>query len=209
MRDRDPDSPVTVINRFQVRGDAEEFEKVLADHSEFLRGQPDFDFLVTAAVVDRPGVYVHLGHWRTLRGFRAMAHEAAFAREVRQLGPLVHATADQAMSLGRTLLDRATTGATNIVLLYAKARQGGEGFERRFARLDRACVRLGGFGGSDLLRSTLHPGSYTGVLWWRRAEDCERALADSAYAAGLAELSEVAEVSTERSRHLAYERAFH
>lgn len=59
---------MTVVNRFEVKGDTERFEREFRAHSQYLRSREDFDFLVTVQLVDRPDVYVNLGHWRTARG---------------------------------------------------------------------------------------------------------------------------------------------
>ena len=40
---------MTVINRFQVKGDSERFVRKFRAHSQYLRTRPDFDFLVTPA----------------------------------------------------------------------------------------------------------------------------------------------------------------
>lgn len=206
MPERDPNRPVTVINRFEVKGDATKFEREFEKHSQFLRRRPGFDFLVTVQLVDRPHVYVHLGHWRRLSGFLDTVHDDTFTDQVRRLGPLVHTEADQALSLGRTTWEDAAVGDAAVVLLSAHVHGERREFEERYAALTDACRGQGGFGGSDLLRSTLRPPSYTGVQWWRDSAHCDRALASDAYRDALRELSGPAEVISERSRHLAYER---
>ncbi|WP_156724674.1 antibiotic biosynthesis monooxygenase family protein [Streptomyces apocyni] len=206
MPDRDLGGPVTVVNRFTVTGDTSEFEREFREHSQFLRQRPGFDFLVTVRLVDAPQVYVHLGHWKCLRGFLDTVHDDVFLRHVRRLGPLVETEADQAVSVGRVLRENAEVGVPNVVLTWADVSDDWREFERRFAELDYQCDRLEGFGGSDLLRSTVQPLTYTGVQWWRTAEDCERALRSRGYRNGYRALSGIAKITTERTRHIAYER---
>ncbi|MFE2295710.1 hypothetical protein [Streptomyces sp. NPDC059452] len=206
MTDRDPTRPVTVINRFEVRGDPAEFERGFFAHSQFLRGRPGFDFLVTVRLVDRPHVYVHLAHWQRLSGLLDTVRDDTFTRHVRELGPLVRTGADQALSIGRTLSEDAAVGDSTVVLLSAEVREDHAGFDKGYAELSRAYEEERGFGGSDLLRSTVRPFLYTGVLWWRDEEHCDRALGSARSRRMLAALAAFADVRHERCRHLAYER---
>ncbi|MFE7458685.1 hypothetical protein [Streptomyces sp. NPDC057554] len=209
MIDRDPTRPVTVINRFEVTGDLAEFEREFSAHSQFLRRRPGFDFLVTVRLVDRPHVYVHLAHWQRLSGLLDTVHDDTFTGHVRKLGPLVRTEADQALSVGRTLSADAAVGDSTVVLLTAEVREDHAEFEKGYAELSRAYEEEGGFGGSDLLRSTVRPFLYTGVLWWREEEHCDRALGSARGSRALAALDAFADVRHERSRHLAYERVVH
>ncbi|WP_448315913.1 antibiotic biosynthesis monooxygenase family protein [Streptomyces sp. CO7] len=208
MPGRRQETPLTVINRFTVRGDTGRFERAFREHSQYLRGRPDFAFLVTVRLVERPDVYVHLGHWRTTRGFLDTVHEDDFHGYVRKLGPMVDAEADQAVSEGRVLRGEALVGAENVVLTRARTFGGSDSsaFRRLFAETTEYFAGLDGFGGSDLLRSTLHPGTWTGVHWWRDTGDCERALAGRGHVSLLARMRNTADVEVERTRHVAYER---
>ncbi|MFD9443890.1 hypothetical protein ACFWBR_31475 [Streptomyces sp. NPDC060006] len=206
MTDRDPARPVTVINRFEVTGDLDRFEREFFAHSQFLRRRPGFDFLVTVRLMDRPHVYVHLAHWRRLSGLLDTVHDPAFAGHVRKVGLLVRTEADQAISVSRVLSENALVGGSTVVLLWAKVRQNQASWEQRFGELCRVYAQEGGFGGSDLLQSTIRSSQYTGVLWWRDEEHCDRALGSVRARRALAALGESAEVCCERSRHLAYER---
>lgn len=206
MQGRDLGGPVTVVNRFTVTGDTGKFEREFREHSQFLRAQAGFRFLVTVRLVDEPHVYVHLGHWNSLRGFLDAVHHETFLAHVQRLGPMVETEADQAVSVGRVLRADAAVGAANVVLTWARVDGDWREFEKRFAEMGDHCAELGGFGGSDLLRSTVQPLTYTGVQWWRETEDCDRALNSPAYRGAYRALSGVARISTERTRHVAYER---
>lgn len=207
MHERDPDRPITVINRFEVKGDTAEFEREFREHSRFLLERPDFDVLVTIGLLDDPRVYVRLGHWRSLRGFLDTVHDDAFTDQVRRLGPKVRTEADQAVSVQRTLHEAAEAGSPSVVLLDLRAHGPLDELERRFAGLTARAQETGGFGGSDLLRSTVRPFAYTAVLWWRDGEHCARAREAEGYRAALALLGEVAELTSEHSRHVACELA--
>ncbi|MFE4455621.1 antibiotic biosynthesis monooxygenase [Streptomyces sp. NPDC056796] len=206
MHSRSQDTPVTVVNRFEVKGDTERFEREFRDHSQYLRRRRGFDFLVTVQLVERPEVFVHFGHWRTMRGFLDTVHDATFQAHVKQLGPMADTEVDQAVSVARELNENAVSGAENVVLTRARIYRDPSHFERLYAGADDHFRRLGGFGGSDLLRSTLRPDVYTGIQWWRDSDACERALADGGYTALTRQMREGADVVVERTRHIAYER---
>ncbi|WP_432106069.1 hypothetical protein [Streptomyces sp. bgisy091] len=206
MHSRSQDETVTVVNRFEVKGSTEKFEREFRDHSHYLRGREDFDFLVTVQLVERPEVIVHFGHWRTMRGFLDTLHDGTFQDHVEKLGPMADTEVDQAVSVARHLKENALVGAETVVLTRARILGDPSHFERRFAATAELFGRLGGFGGSDLLRSVLVPGAYTGVQWWRDGEACERALADSGYTEQVRRMRETADVVVERTRHVAYER---
>ncbi|MDX3062299.1 MULTISPECIES: antibiotic biosynthesis monooxygenase family protein [Streptomyces] len=206
MPKRSHDAPITVVNRFDVKGDTGRFERAFRDHSQYLRTREDFHFLVTVQLVEHPQVYVHLGHWRTMRGFLDTVHDDTFQAQVRKLAPMVDTEADQAVSVVRTVTEDAVVGAANVVLTRATVHGDPHVFERQFAETNQHLARLGGFGGSDLLRSTLRPDVYTAIQWWRDSDACERALDDSGHRAAARMLARNAELSVERTRHVAYER---
>ncbi|MEU4684869.1 antibiotic biosynthesis monooxygenase family protein [Streptomyces xinghaiensis] len=207
MPGRDLSRPLAVINRFTVRGDVERFEREFREHSQYLRRQPGFEFLVTVRLVKRPDVYVHLGHWNRLDSFLAVVHDDVFLSHVRRLGAMVETEADQAVSVARRTLENAVVGAANVVLVHATVVGEHRLFETGFAELTASCERLGGFGGSDLLRSTIDPRRYTGLLWWRDTGSCDRALSGPGFADWRARQAGTAvRLVAERTRHVAYER---
>ncbi|MFE5200060.1 hypothetical protein ACFQ93_41305 [Streptomyces sp. NPDC056601] len=207
MHSRSQDTPLTVINRFEVKSDTAWFEREFREHSQYLRRREGFDFLVTVQLVERPNVYIHLGHWRTVRGFLETVHDDTFQAHVKKLGPLVDTEVDQAVSVGRVLNENAVVGARNVIVTRARTLGAtASSFQRLFAETSEHFGRLGGFGGSDLLRSTLRPDTYTGIQWWRDTADCERALADPGHRAQAEQLRRVADIEVERTRHVAYER---
>lgn len=206
MAGRDLNGPVTVVNRFTVKGEVGRFEREFREHSHYLRSQEGFDFLVTVQLVDQPNVFVHLSHWRNLAGFQRVVREDAFLRQVRQLGSLVVTHADQAVSVGRVLHRDALVGADNVMLTHAEVVGDQQEFEREFAELTDHFAEADGFGGSDLLRSTIRPLNYLGVSWWRDTDSCEQALGTERYREHRVRLSGLADIATERTRHVAYGR---
>jgi heme-degrading monooxygenase HmoA len=206
MPGRELAGPVTVINRFEVKGDIDKFERMFREHSQFLRRRADFEYLVTMQLVDRPHVYVHLGHWRTLQAFLDTVHDETFLGHVERLEPLVETEFDQAVSAGRLVRDSAQTGTDSVVLLRARVRGDWRTFERGFTALVEELTAAGGFGGCDLLRSIVRPALYTGVLWWRDADALDRAFDSTPVEAAVDKLGDAAELVVERTRHVAYER---
>ncbi|MFI2643392.1 antibiotic biosynthesis monooxygenase [Streptomyces sp. NPDC018610] len=206
MSDRSHSRPVVVVNYFTVTGDLLEFERLFDEYAQFMRHRPDFDFLVTVKLTDRPHVYAHLGHWRTRRGFLDTVNDAEFQDRVGRLGPLVETEADQAVSVARVLRENAVVGAANVVLTRATVHGDPAVFEACFAEANEHFDELGHFGGSDLLRSTLRPGEYTALQWWRDSEACERSLGSEKYLKLRAAIAEEAEVAVVRTRHMAYQR---
>jgi heme-degrading monooxygenase HmoA len=205
MPARDLNGPVTVINRFTVKGDIGAFEREFQAHSQFLCRQEEFDFLVTVQLVDRPEVFVHLGHWRSLRGFQQVVHDETFLKHVQRLGSMVETRADQAVSVGRVLRQEALRGPANVVLTRAEIVGDHREFEKRYLEMAGYFDDFGGFGGSDLLRSTVSPATYLGVSWWYDAESCDRALDSTGFQSHRIALADTADVITERTRHIAYE----
>ncbi|KAF4407921.1 MULTISPECIES: antibiotic biosynthesis monooxygenase [Streptomyces] len=206
MTGRDLSSPVTVINRFTVKGDPEDFERQFRQHSQHLRRQRGFAFLVTVRLLERQDVYVHLVRWRRLESFLNVVHDDTFLAHVQRLGKLVDTEADQAVAVARITVENALVGADNVVLLYAAVDGDHLAFQEDFVALGEDCRLLGGFGGSDLLHSIVSPQRYLGLMWWRDTESCDRALAGSGFRDWRQRMLGRARIRVERTRHVAYER---
>jgi len=71
--------PVTLVNSFTVRGEAEEFERVFAETSAFFTEQPGFVDHVLLRQTDAPGSYVNLARWRDQAALRAAVSRPEFA----------------------------------------------------------------------------------------------------------------------------------
>ncbi|MDG9704713.1 antibiotic biosynthesis monooxygenase [Streptomyces sp. DH37] len=206
MTDRDLNRPLTIVNRFTVKGDPGKFEQDFREHSQYLRRRPDFAYLVTVRLVDSPDVYVHIGHWRSLEGFIDTVHTETFLEHVQCLEPMVDTEADHAVSVDRVLVRNAREGHENVVLIPSTVLGGCLEFEKEVRELSRHFVGTEGFGGFDLLRSALRPQQYLGVAWWYDTGSCDRALADDDCREAVGRLDRVARFRIERTRHIAYER---
>ena len=200
---RDLSSPLVIVNRFTVKGDSDKFAGRLREHSEYQRQQNGCSALLTFRSVPHPQVYTHIAHWRSLENFLEVVHNDAFLAHVRQFGSLVDTEADQAVSVGRLRLRRAVDCPANILLHHIRLIGDHRELERLFGVLTGECAQREGFGGSDLLRSTVRPKSYLGLIWWRDAEACDRTLASGYYQAAYERLTSVCQVRTERNRKVA------
>lgn len=206
MRGRELGEPLTVVTEFTVRAHTEEFERALRHHSQYLRRRKNFGFLVTARFVERPQVYLLMGHWRTRRHFLRTVRDRKFLDHVSAIGPMADTEADQAVSVARVLRDRTEAGTAGLLISRVVVSRDRPGFEERFAELSESLAQQRGFGGSDLLRSTVRPYRYTVVQWWRDTEHCTTAMRGEAYGRWRAGLSSLADITTERALLVAYER---
>lgn len=66
---------VTFVNQFTLRASPEEFERVFAETSEFMAGQPGFLNHTLLRHVNCEDSYLNIARWRDLESFRrALAH---------------------------------------------------------------------------------------------------------------------------------------
>ncbi|AOR32921.1 hypothetical protein BFF78_19290 [Streptomyces fodineus] len=201
---RDLSRPFTVIHRFTVKGNTEKFEREFQDYADYLLHVPGFDFLVTVRLLDRPEVYTHLGHWRSLHSFVSAVHDEPYLDRVRRLGAMVETEADQAVSIARTVLGEARVGEDSVLLLRIQVHGDWRTVESAFGVLAAELARRPGHGGSDLLRSTLHARRYQALLWWRDGASCAATLRSGIVQEFAARVAPAAVVEVERTRHLAY-----
>ncbi|MFI0727705.1 AMP-binding protein [Streptomyces sp. NPDC021225] len=191
-----PTGLFTVINTFTLKdpGRADEFERRFLDHVAWMRAQEGFDSHQAVRLVERPGVYVNLGRWRSPESFQRVRGSEVFQAHAEQFHELVDVDADPSLNVLRAGGDVAE-GAPVVVVEHLGA-EGAEGAEGAGAGLDafadsyRAYVRdlaaRPGFLHADLSRSLTRPGSYTFVTWWSDGGSW-RASRTGAPAAGTAE----------------------
>jgi heme-degrading monooxygenase HmoA len=203
---RDPAAALTVVNRLVVRGDHTVFEAACDAHAAFLLSRPHFGHLVVLRTATQPRVYTQFAHWERLDGFLDTVREPAFRAHVERIGPLVEASADQMDSVFRVLRYAATEGGLNVLITWARllCEDQRYAFEARFAALSEHCAATEGFGGCDLLFSSVNPLNYAILQWWREAEDCERALCGTGYRRLRLSLAGLAMLRTERVVHVRY-----
>lgn len=207
---RDLSRPVTVVNRFTVKGEAEKFEREFLEHAEFLRHQPGFDRYATVRLVNQPECYVHLGYWRNLEAFVDVVHHETFLAHAQRLGSMVETEADQMVNVLRRVADRVvarTEGPGSLLLIDHVVLQDAAEFERRFAqRADHVATRPG-FGGVDLLRSTVRPQHYLEVSWWYDTASRHTEVCGGRQFAQQDRLSGLARSTVRPGRQIAYQSA--
>lgn len=85
---------VTLINVFTVTGDADEFERVFAASSEFMRSQPGFVDHSLVRSLRRPGVYVNIAHWTDPGAHQRVVQSEGFRAHIAQLAQVAKAEPD-------------------------------------------------------------------------------------------------------------------
>ena len=79
---------VTMVNKFTVSGNPEEFEKVWLESAEFMRSQPGFvGFRFFRSVMD-PLVYVNIAEWASVEDHQRVLQGPDFQDHIRALAAL-------------------------------------------------------------------------------------------------------------------------
>jgi long-chain acyl-CoA synthetase len=77
---------VTLVNKFTVTGQPEEFEKIWAASSDFMREQPGFiSFRLVRSLRDRQ-VYVNIAEWKDAESHQQVMRGTAFQKHIAELG---------------------------------------------------------------------------------------------------------------------------
>lgn len=183
--------------------------EVARRHREYgagLRGSPGFDLLVTVRVAGPQDTYATFVRWRRARDLLAGAHADGSADALRSLHALAAPDADpepdQYLSVGR-LPDRRHDDGGFLLLLHADLAGVPAEFEQSFGALVAGCARAPGFAGAELLRSTLRPYRYRGLVWWWDEQSCGRATDGERFREGSARLTGTERVDMERGRCVA------
>jgi hypothetical protein len=108
-------------------------------------------------------------------------HDESYLPHLASLTALADVRHRLAVSVGQMPAAVPIAEAGRLVLVEAVVESEPARFEMDFGALVGSCVTAEGYGGSDLLRSVVDPRTYTGVLWWRDSESCDRVLTTSAY----------------------------
>jgi monooxygenase len=95
----DPTTAVTLINRFTVHGDANQFEEAFAATSEFLTAQPGFVEHTLLRHGRDAGTYVNVARWASAGALRAATAHPGFAEHAQALRAL--ATTDPQLFVPR------------------------------------------------------------------------------------------------------------
>ncbi|MGW3566609.1 AMP-binding protein [Streptomyces sp. NPDC000941] len=176
-----PTGLFTVINTFTLKdhGRADEFERRFLDHVAWMRAQEGFDSHQAVRLVERPGVYINLGRWRSPESFQRVRGSEVFQAHAKEFHEVVEVDADPSRNVLRTGGD-VTEGAPVVVV----ERLGVEGpsldaFDDSYREYARALTARPGFLHADFSRSLTRPGNYTFVTWWSDAEAWRAARADA------------------------------
>jgi heme-degrading monooxygenase HmoA len=176
-----PTGLFTVINTFTLKdhGRADEFERRFLDHVAWMRAQEGFDSHQAVRLVERPGVYVNLGRWRSPESFQRVRGSEVFQTHAKEFHELVEVDADPSRNVLRAGGD-VTEGAPVVVV----ERLGVEGpsldaFDDSYREYARALTARPGFLHADFSRSLTRPGSYTFVTWWSDVDAWRAARADA------------------------------
>ncbi|MCW7945646.1 hypothetical protein AAW14_27445 [Streptomyces hygroscopicus] len=174
----DRDQQVTSVHEF-VLGDGHdaadfeaELDRLVLSHStrKGLRHQ------VVLRSLDRPGAYLLLGCWQTSEQLVDAIHADAVCARFHQLGRLAEVTPGQAVTVGLMAAGLALAEAAHALLIGAVLAGSSAAFEMQFGELVGTFLHDPGFGGGLLLRSTLDPRVYHGLIWWSSAQSCEDAV---------------------------------
>ncbi|MGY0061543.1 AMP-binding protein [Streptomyces sp. LZ34] len=178
-----PTGLFTVINTFTLKdhGRADEFERRFLDHVAWMRAQEGFDSHQAVRLVERPGVYVNLGRWRSPEFFQRVRGSEVFQAHAKQFHELVEVDADPSRNVLRTGGDVAE-GAPVVVVERLGVEGAGlslDAFDDSYREYARVLTARPGFLHADFSRSLTRPGSYTFVTWWSDADAWRAARADA------------------------------
>lgn len=79
---------VTLVNKFTVHGDPQEFERVWKESSEFMRRQPGFvNFHLVRSLSD-PSVYINIAKWADAKSHQQVMAGQEFRSHIGALAAL-------------------------------------------------------------------------------------------------------------------------
>jgi len=76
---------ITFVNRFQLTGAAEEFEKAFDETAEFLRAQPGLIRYTLSHQLDEPSSYVNIALWESADALRAALSHPDFGNHAKAM----------------------------------------------------------------------------------------------------------------------------
>jgi len=169
---------VTSVQRF-VLGDghaAAELEGELDGLARLQGTQKGLDDQVVLRSLDHPGTYLHLSCWQSPEHLYGSHHTDAVSARFDRLGRLADIEPGQAVTVGLMEAGLALAEAAHALLVRVMLAGSAAAFEVQFGELVGQFLYDPGFGGGLLLRSTLDPRAYLGVIWWHSAQSCHDAL---------------------------------
>ncbi|UQU67667.1 antibiotic biosynthesis monooxygenase [Couchioplanes caeruleus] len=93
---------VTLVNKFTVTGDDNEFRRVLSEISAYMRDQPGYLDHQLLRSLRRPDVYVETAVWADAQSHRNAVQSEEFRERVKQMAGLATPDADLYAEVGET-----------------------------------------------------------------------------------------------------------
>ncbi|GHE55497.1 hypothetical protein [Streptomyces capitiformicae] len=179
----EPGHRVAAVQRFELNdvGTLETFERELERNARHHKHQKGLEGQVTLRLLDRPGSYLYLSCWSSLGNLASAIHGSTSCAQFDRLGRLADITPGQAVGVGLMGAGVTLADAAHAVLVEALLDGQAAQFELDFGALAGQFMHDAGFGGGLLLRSTIDPRGYLGLIWWSSAQPCDDALRSSRF----------------------------
>ncbi|MEU4203908.1 antibiotic biosynthesis monooxygenase [Streptomyces sp. NPDC026294] len=194
---------VASVVRF-VLGDergAQEFEDELADQVSAWNLVTGLRNQVLLRSLDRPGAYLHLAFWQSPEHLFGAVHSDAACARLDRLGELAAVEPGQAVAVGHLGDGPAMAGAVHALLVRVTLSGPAAAFEAQFGALAGRFLNDPGCGGCLLLRYTVEPRAYLGLIWWDSATSCDAATRGDRFLEGERRLRHLASgLAFERAR---------
>ena len=174
---------IVALQWFELNDDAarEGFERELERSARHQQHQTGMRGQVTLRSLDRPGCYLHLSCWRSYGNFLSAIHTGAANAQLDRLGRLAGMEPGQAVGVGQMGARITLPNSAHAVMVEALLDGEAAQFELDFGALAGQFMHDAGCGGGLLLRSTIDPRGYLGLIWWSSAQCCEDALSSSRF----------------------------
>ncbi|MCD0485149.1 antibiotic biosynthesis monooxygenase [Streptacidiphilus sp. ASG 303] len=167
-------TPLAVVAVFRLKGDAAEFEQLLAEQGELMQADAGFRFGILARSAESPDTYVNIAWWRDSVSYLTVVRSYAFAsRAMSGIGRLADTRIDRLAALepDGTLLpaDGAEQGLLELAAFDLPEDADRAGFEQRLSGQAASLAARDDVAQVALARSLVRPGGYT-ALSWRTAD---------------------------------------
>jgi hypothetical protein len=140
------------------------------------RTQKGLDGQVVLRSLDQPGAYLHLSCWNSPEHLYGAHHTDDACARFHRLGRLADIAPGQAVTVGMMQARLPLCESRHALLVRVSGTGPASALEVQFGELVGQFLHDPGFGGGGLLRSTLDPRAYLGLIWWRSARSCDDAL---------------------------------
>ncbi|WP_206506010.1 hypothetical protein [Streptomyces chrestomyceticus] len=148
---------------------AEEFEGELARQVQDWNLLKGIGSQVVLRSLDRPGAYLHLAFWQSPEHLFGVVRSDAACARLDGFGELAAVEPGQAVTVGLLGGGPALAGAAHALLVRVTPAGPAAAFEAQFGALAGPFLYDPGCGGCLLLRYTVEPRAYLGLIWWHGA----------------------------------------